>query len=383
MINQVLKVREIIFSQTAKDTSTLFVGNATSSLLAIIFTLIAARLLGPEQWAMVAAVGSFMTILVAIGDLGLGSAILRFAAKEVKKSVNNANKIFKFIFTFRVITAIIVSTLVLSLSRLFAPLVFGVSQPKLVIFSVIGFFGFLLLDTQVVSFEARRNWKTASFFIALTNILRILFLLTFLVFRKVNLVTVLISFSAASVIAFFVSLFFQKVKIGITKDAKAIFKRISGFSSWMVVVASFADVLAPRYAQSVSARELKHVFKRAVYLSCILVFGLIIGIAISPLVISLFGEQYQASKIVFQLLLVALIPFSISTPAVNALIYAFKKPRIISMLSIIQLPFIIILNVIMIPIYGVFAPIFVIGMVNISTMIVSYYFALKYLYLKK
>ena len=74
-------LKDLVFSKTAKDATVVFIGNATSSLLAIVFTIFAARSLGPENWGMVAAVTSLVAILVAFGELGLDAGLLKFVSK--------------------------------------------------------------------------------------------------------------------------------------------------------------------------------------------------------------------------------------------------------------------------------------------------------------
>jgi O-antigen/teichoic acid export membrane protein len=92
----------------------------------------------------------------------------------------------------------------------------------------------------------------------------------------------------------------------------------------------------------------------------------------------LFGDEYEGATGVLQLLFVSFIPFAFTTPAVNTLIYAFKRPQIIALTTLAQSPIVLISNFYLIPKIGIFAPVLTIGLVNTSTLLISYYFVWKY-----
>jgi len=145
-----------------------------------------------------------------------------------------------------------------------------------------------------------------------------------------------------------------------------------------MLVGSLATVLAPRFA-TLEERALSRYFKKSIALSVFLAFGLLSGILISPLVISLFGDEYEESRGILQWLLVGYIPFVISMPAVNLLIYALHKPKIIGILSLLQIPLVWWLNVYLIPLYGVWGAVAVHIVWNLSTLLVAYAFVGYYL----
>jgi O-antigen/teichoic acid export membrane protein len=105
----------------------------------------------------------------------------------------------------------------------------------------------------------------------------------------------------------------------------------------------------------------------------------LLGIVVVNPLISLLGPKYTLSAEVLKWLLVGLAPFALSAPAVNALIYSFHKPKIIAILSTVQLPLIILGNIFLIPRLGIYGPVLVIGLWNLSTLIVSQLVVKKYL----
>ncbi|MDO8503202.1 MAG: oligosaccharide flippase family protein [bacterium] len=416
----VLQTKGLVLSKTAKDTSIVFFGNITASILGIVFTILAARFLGPENWGIVAAVISLITILTALGDFGLGSGIFRFASGlwSMGKTLE-AEKVFNAIFVLRFVSAIVFAFILILLSPWAAQVFLHSDDSRLILLASFGVLGTLLLDFQVVSMQARQSWKMAAVLISLTNIIRVLAILVLKAMGRVGLLEVLLVFSGSLFLAWILSLPARPVQFKIEGNWRTTARKVVSFSSWMagnkivssinsrvdvlllvaltgayttgiyaaanrlalgvpLILGSFATVLAPKFA-SLREQELLGFFKKAIGLSIFIAILLAIGVLIAPLVISLFGESYRDSSLILQWLLIGFIPFVLSTPSVNILIYHFQKPQIITLLSIFQLPLIFLLNFYGIPRFGVFGPVITLGIVNLSTFFVTYYFAWRYL----
>lgn len=408
-------------SKTAKATSVIFLGNITSSILGIIFTILAARFLGPENWGLVAAVGSLTAILVAVGDFGLGAGVFRFASgKWSTGKIAQAERIYRTIFSIRLVIAALFALLLLFLAPQLAQIFFRSNDPRLIFFAALGVFGTLLLDFQVVATQARQSWKVAAGFISLTNALRVLGFLYLVVSNNVNIFSALLIFSGSTLAAWFMSFLWRPSLPALGHNWRKIIREVGPFSGWMagnkiissinsrvdilllvslagaydtgiyaaanrlvlgvpLILGSFATVLAPRFASLEGKQELTAFFKRALGLSVLISSALAAGVVIAPLVMTLFGSEYQTSRSVLQWLLLAFIPFTLSTPAVNILIYHFQKPQVIALLSLFQLPFIFGLNLFLIPRIGIFGPVVTLGLVNFSTLLVTFYFSWHYL----
>lgn len=419
MFDILFQVKDSVLSRTARDTSVIFLGNAISLVFGTIFTILAARFLGPEGWGTVAAVIGFIGILVAFGDLGLTSGLFRFVSRlRSKGEIQKARKMQDVIFTLRVISSLVLSVVLLTLSPWIASLIFKVNNPLLAIFGAIGLFGSLLMDFQITSFQAKLHWKRAAFFITLTNTIRVAFLLVLFLLSKLNILSLVFVFFISPLLAFFSSLYWERPELRFRGRWGEVLKEVAGFSSWMgvnrivgatssrinvllllhlttsfetgifaaanqiantilVFVASFATVIAPRFA-SYEGEDLKKFFRKTILLSATISIGIVAGILLAKPVIALFGPDYESSIGVFKGLLLALVPFALATPAVNGLIYSFHKPKIIAILSLIQLPLVFLGNIYLIPIMGVFGPVLVLGLWNLSTLFVSYSFAWYY-----
>jgi O-antigen/teichoic acid export membrane protein len=138
----------------------------------------------------------------------------------------------------------------------------------------------------------------------------------------------------------------------------------------LILLSSFATVIAPRFS-SYQGINLKKYFKKTILFSILLSLGVCLGIFLVEPITLLFGPKYSQTAGVLSYLLVGLIPFALSAPAVNALIYSFKKPMVIGILSVIQFPLIFLGNWYLIPILGIYAPVLVIGLWNLSTLLVA------------
>ncbi len=420
MLNLIKDFKGLILSQTAKDSSVIFLGNGISVVLGIIITILAARHLGPENWGVAAAVLSFIIMLSAIADFGFGSGLFRFVSKYLHQGrKDRANDILQTIFSIRLISAVLIAAILIVFANFISATFFKTNDSYLIIIGGVGLLGLLLLDFQIASFQAKQSFRLAAIFISLTNIVRLGLLLGLIYLSSLTLFNLLLIYFASSLIVFLFSWILSPIVLKISKDWKEDVKEIFLFSGWMglnrvmgvvgsrvdvllllqlgtpveagifaaakqlssgvpLIFGSFATVLAPRFA-SYEGNNLRHFYKKSLLLSIMLAGGLLVGVFLCGPIISLFGDKYTASVLVLQLLLIGLIPFALSTPSVNYLIYSAHKPRIIGLMTLFQLPFIILGNLYFIPKLGVLSPVIIAGLVNLSTLLVTYYLCLRIL----
>jgi len=416
------KVKKLIFSATAKDTTSLFIGNTTSSILAVVFVILVARYLGPKNLGIGMAVVSFVTILSAVGDLGLTSSLFRFVSKTfLQGDTQKAQKYLSFVFSIRFFSAVIIGLILILSSPFASRLIYKTNEPYLMILSALAIFGFLLWDFQIQSFQSKRRFLPSAIFIVLSNLLRVLLVVVFALTNTLTLFSAVLSFSLSPLLVFFVTLPFNKVRLSFDHEWKKLFFQIIPFSGWMgvtktagaisgridtllliqllgayevgiysasrqlaqgipIFIGSFATVLAPRFA-SLEGVKLNRYYKKTIMLSILISTGVFIAAFAAPIVTILFGKDYASSVPIFRWLLIGFIPLTLSIPPVNLIIYAHHKPKIISTLTLIELPIIILGNILLIPVIGIYAPILVLGINHTLTMLVS--FAYNYAYSKK
>lgn len=421
MLDLLLEFRGLILSKTAKDSSVVFLGNAVSSIFGIIFTVLAARFLGPAGWGIVAGVGNLIPIIVAFADFGLGATVFQYTAgKWGTKEEDKARRVYGTALAIRIITTAVVSIFLVLFASWFTKFIFGSQDQMLIFLTALGFLGVALLDFQIFSIESRQNWTVAAVFISLTNVFRVGLLLFLIWVGQANILNILVSFSVSALLVFLLSTIFLFNTPGLYSGWQEFIKKFSSFSLWMggnkivsvlgsrvdiliiiqllgayeagiygaanrlamgvpLILGSFATVLAARFASSKEKHEVVNFFKKSIGLSFFIVVGLVVGVFLTPFIISLFGPEYVRSKEVLQWLFVAMVPFALSVPSVNILIYYFKKPSIITYLSFFQLVIMISISYLYIPSLGIFAPVLALGLSNTLVLIVTYAFSLKYL----
>lgn len=419
-MNELLdQFRSLLISKTAKDTYIVFVGNIISFSFGIIFTVLAARAIEPAGWGIFSAAGGLMVILFAFSEMGLSAGLFKFvSALWQKGKVKEVGEVASVILITRIATALIFSLLIILFAGPLSNLLLKTENLRLIYLTAVGLIGSLLTDFQISLFQAKRKWAASSLLTASTNFFRLSFLILSRHFWKFDLLALFAVFFLSPIVTFLVSLPFERPRLLLTANFLPIFKKVSQFSLWMginrsvgsissrvdavllpqlagsfeagivgaarqlsnavmLLLASFATVIAPRFA-SYEGEHLRRYYQKVVWLSTLLGAGILGSIIFADPVISLLGPKYAASGGVLKWLLVGLVPFALATPSVNALIYAFQKPQIIALLSVIQLPLIIAGNLFLIPKIGIFGPVVVIGFWNLSTLLVTHFFSRRY-----
>lgn len=413
MDKKTAELKSLLLSQTAKDTSVLFLGNAISSVLAIMFTVIAARALGPENWGITAGIISFIVIMESVGDFGLGASLFRFASNRLAdRKSKNADKLVDYIFSVRLITTFIIFVVLLSGSPFVSKIVFTIDSPTLWIISAVAISTYHLYEFQVYREQTKKDFKKAATTLVLSNLLRLVVTLVFYYFKALTLTNLLLIYALSPLLVFFYRFFVNPLSFFIPRSLDSRLKSFVPFSGAMginrilgvisgrvdviivlhlltnyetgiyaaakqlalgvpLIIGSFATVLAPRFA-TLEKQKLIPYFIKTIQLSLFFVAGLVFGIIVSPLVMNLFGPQYQESTRFLQLLLATYIPFILSTPAVNLIIYSMGKPELIVFVSLIQLLIIVLVNSLLVTSLGLLVTAVAMGISNSVQLLAAY-----------
>jgi PST family polysaccharide transporter len=365
------RLKNILKTKTAKDTSVLFLGNTVASLLAVIFVVLSARYLGPDSWGVVAAIISLVVIAEAVGDLGLGSSLFRFVSKDWAEGRKaEAESTLSTVFAVRLISSSALLLLIAALAPFLSELL-KINSTTYILIAAFSIFGYLLLDFQILAFEAKHKWAAASLFTVIPNALRLLIVIWMVSRGNLSATSVLVAFAVSPVVALVGSFFMSPPKITFKFSHKI--GQIFRFSGWLglnriaaaggsridailllsllgeyqtgifsaakqlsigvpLIAGSIATVLAPRFA-SLKGEGLVSYFKKTILLSFGVALLTFMGIFLTPFIVRLLGSEYQPSVSILQWLLVGYVPFVLSIPAVNILIYAYGKSRIIAALS--------------------------------------------------
>lgn len=357
-------------NSSIKQSFVMSAGTAINSLLGLIFYIFIARFLGPSDFGNFSFLLGFGLLAAEVGDLGLGSALVRFGSGSD----------FAGVFTITFAQRIIASTLFF-LIALVAGKSFYLSALVAISLQSVS------LITQ--SFLARQKY---GFFVLINifgNTCRLVLIWIFL--SQLGVENILLMFSAGNFLAFFlgillvwnlrpfslseakkmlkpvweysrfVALSFGIASIGAKIDIPIIFilagssvtgiytsaqKLVSVFSQ---IAASLDGVFAPKFSA-----EKKNPLREYVTISILVSLGLLLIPLFSGFFIPLiFGQKYLPAVPIFNLLSLALIPFFLSGPFSAAVLYRFGKSSYHLIISAGQLAVSVLGYFIFIPIMGV------------------------------
>ncbi len=417
------KVKILAFSRTARFTYVVFSGNLSSAVLAFIFTVLLIRNLSLADFGYFSAIWSLLLLVSDIADLGIGTSLSTFLPRmEVDKI-----KLYSFLKTsalFQSIVAFLVGITIFIFSESLSNLLFHTSDlffllrvtSLSIIISILGNF-------FVYSLSARQRFISVGFISVFGSFIRLILLLSLIFFSSVNLTNSILIQMITLVAVFIISFFllgwefiysnvskinFQQLisftyLLGIAKGTTAIASRLDVLmivavkgpveagiyatasrvvSLYPLLSGSFSTVIAPRFASLTGKKELRE-FMIKVSLATVGIIAtavLLIFIA-HPFMTILFKEKGQLASSVFQVLLISIILFIASVPAVSIAVYYLKKPQILTVNSVIQLIIVVLGNYLMIPRFGRFGAAYSLiaayGVTLLTTTALTYYYYQK------
>src|SRR5436190_1353292 len=124
-----MKIKEILSTNTFKQSMITFLGTLINGSLGAIFFIFMARWLGPAKFGIFGVGVTVLTLVADISDFGISTGIIRFVGKYAKKDEYVALKYLKASFNFRLFISLIVLLIGLLISHGLAINVF--SKPEL------------------------------------------------------------------------------------------------------------------------------------------------------------------------------------------------------------------------------------------------------------
>lgn len=411
------KITTLATSATAKDTYVLFVGNLVSAFFSFLFTLLIARGLSVSDFGVFSAAVNLVTIIASLSDLGISSGLISFIAKASRKGdVLKAQKYMKASLVMRLIA---LSTLVLFVV-LFAPFVssnFLATGDVTVAYWVSGLsLAFLFWALFPSMLQAQKRFLQSVVVDLSLSGGRLLLTFGFFVLGGLTLTKALAAFTLSTFFVILAGFSFLGISFLFVKTGRDVYSKLIRFSGWLgvnkvissisgrldvqmlaamagatatgfysissrlamfiaLLTSSFSAVLAPRLASFGNKESEKTYIKKALLAIIPVVFGVIVWIIVAePFITILFGQKYLSSVPVFKALAASMIPFLLTAPAVPTIIYAMKKPVYIGAFSFFQIAAIFLINYLLIPKIGAYAPAVAFGIVY--TILVIYVWAI-------
>lgn len=357
-----------------KQSAIMSIGTITNSLLGLIFYIVVARILGPADFGNFSFLLGFGLLAAEVGDLGLGSALVRFG------SGSDFRGVFTITLGQRIIAAMVF---------FFIAFIAG-GDFYLAALAAVSL-QFVSLITQ--TFLAKQKY---GLFIT-TNIFGNLFRLglIWLFLSQLGVVNTLLAFSTANFIAFSVgfSLLLMTLKSSPfnIEEGKKMFMPVWNFSRWVAlsfgvasiggkmdvpiifaiagssatgiyssaqklvsvfsqIASSIEGVFAPKFSADIQGKSF---FKEYVIISFLVAAGLFVLPLFSGFFISLiFGAKYLTAIPVFNLMSLALIPFFLTGPFSATVLYRFGKSNYHLFVSLGQLVVSLLGYILLVPILG-------------------------------
>lgn len=416
------RVKTLATSATARDTYVLFIGNLASAFFSFLFTLLLARGLSVSDFGIYSAAINLVTIIASLSDLGISSGLISFIAEASRKG--DILKAQRYMKASLVIRLVVLSFLVL-ITIVFAPYVsanFLATGDATVAYWVGGLsFAFLFWALFPSILQAQKRFLQSVVVDLSLAGGRLLLVFIFFVLGGLTLTKVFVSFTLSMFFVVLAGFAFLGTAFLFVKVKKDIYSKLLRFSGWLgvnkvvssvsgrldvqmmaamagatltgfysissrlamfivLLTSSFSAVLAPRLASFGNKESEKTYIKKASLVLIPIIVGIIVWIIIAePFITILFGQKYLPAVPVFKALAASMIPFILTAPAVPAIIYAMKKPVYIGAFSFFQIAAIFLINYLLIPKIGAFAPTVAFGVVNtilaiyVWVIVINYY----------
>ena len=107
-LNLTRRARSVIRTATIKDTGIVFAGNTISSVLGAVFYFLLARVAGPAQFGVFAAVTAVATTAVDLFDVGINAAVINYASRIETRSVSLRAAFLRKVWISLIVTLIII-----------------------------------------------------------------------------------------------------------------------------------------------------------------------------------------------------------------------------------------------------------------------------------
>ena len=419
------KVASFLFSDTSKDTLTLFIGNSFSAFFGFIFVYILTQRLSVEDFGVFSAAANLIIIISSFTDLGITTSMINFVSSKLgDKDNEGASRYLKASFIIRFASILLVSGIVSLFPKYISINFLSTSDINVsywVAIISIGLTAWLTFPYAMMAYK--KFWQSVVLDWSL-GIPRIIIFLGLASIYSSNLNIALASYGLSTVLPIFygfgvIGVKFLKSKttnkdyidlakfsgwLGVNRIISSISGRLdiqmlanlttaslvgyysiaSRLSSFVIVLASsMGSVLSTRFASfNDKEKERKYLIKSTLFTLPIIAGVILWVIVAKPFVLILFGDRYFESIKILQYSLLSLIPFILATPAVTAIVHAMRKPIYIGVFSFPQLALIFSLNLYFIDKYGAIGATFSFLITYTIMAMYSWFIAYRYYFSK-
>lgn len=389
--------KEIFSTATFKQSQITIIGTIINGTLGALFYILIARFLGPASFGLLTISIATLTLLADILDFGTNTGLVRFVSANISSNKEKAIRFLKLSLIVKIVVWILVLFFGFLLSPFIAENIFNkaeLTDPlKLVMFGVGGALLFSFATSALQSLQKYFIW---SFINILTNLLRLICILLLFFNHQLNLFSGLSVYLLLPFFGFSLTLLFIPTKsIILVKDEFKVAKEFFGYNFWVAIfiilaaisarldtfligrllspqeigfygaasqlvsvvpqiVGAIGVVIAPKFANFVSIKQMLIYFKKLQIMVLILSGIGLVAIPISIYFIPFaFGILYSEATVPFIILFFAMLIFLVSTPIHSSIIYYFGNPKLFVWVNLGHLLFVALLGYLLISNFGV------------------------------
>src|SRR3989344_907464 len=187
MRKRILSLRNLLISETARNTYAVFLGNILSAFFSFLFTVILVRLLTLADFGYFSALLSLMLLAGELSDIGIGQSLSSFLPPLYQSKIK-LNNFLKAALMTQIVISLVVSLLIISMSKQLSLLLFHSTDfAFFVVLTAVSIFCYVIANFVNYSLSARKKFLPVAFLTAFGSLVRMIFLLFVIILTKVNL----------------------------------------------------------------------------------------------------------------------------------------------------------------------------------------------------
>ncbi|MBI4039605.1 oligosaccharide flippase family protein [Candidatus Daviesbacteria bacterium] len=400
---------KLLSSTTARHTFYTLTGNSANVLAVLIFTKIATSQLSISDYGTLAVCLALFTLFLDVFDLGLSTAVVRLTAANRGNQLGLVNLVASG-GLLRILSGTLLFIFALVSARYFAAiLLHDEAKSYLIVLAALGAVALLWQNFIASILQGLEQFlKNSLLAVALgsTRLLGLLLLIFYLPSVSLFAAIFVLSPVVPAVIGMFLLPLFPLIgKVDISAIGS-----IVKFSRWMMlfgifaaigsrldilmlsstmstyqagvygaaarlitvfilITTSFGTVLVPRFSR-ITVLELPALIKKTMPGVGVLIILMLISMILAPLVVPLF-VTYGQSIPIFQLLVLAYLPFVLSLPAMAAL-YTLNAPQVMALVAFCQLVIVVFFNWLLIPPLAEIGVIISLGISHLMALVIAW-----------
>jgi len=376
MYIQLTRIKDLLKTDTFKQSLITFSGTIINGVLGIVFMILAARYLGPSKLGLFTISIAVLTLVADIADLGVDTGLVRFVGKYSTSKPKLALSYLKLGLQIKTLIGIIIVFIGFLISGYLSDVVFG--KPELFIplrLAFVGVLGALLYSFVTHTLQAYQRFISWSALMISTNGIRLGLLLLIAAFGVLQVDSILIIYILMPMLGFVAGLFIIPYFLA-AKVSKASKKDFFHYNKWVAamtavaaassrldvfisarfleldqvgiysaanqlvqvvpqIVAAFGTVIAPKMASMDTVDKMISYLKKTQALvggvSLLGFIGIPFAFFFFP---AFYGASYVSSIPIFIVLLIAMLIFLFAVPIHNAIFYYFSYPKLFFYLAI-------------------------------------------------